>query len=182
MKQLTFITGNLGKVEEATRYLEMPIDHISLDLHEIQSLDSKEIVEDKARRAFEEVRKPVLVEDVSFVFSGLGNLPGPLIKWFEKELGNEGLCRLVDGKDRSCIASVTYGFHDGKTIHIVDGAMAGTIAEHPKGDNSFGWAPVFIPDGMDRTYAELSKEEQKPIAMRNKAFEKLRVLLKESLA
>ena len=171
--KISFITGNAGKAEEVGRYLKTPIEHKSLDLHEIQSLDSEEIVKDKAERAYKIIKKPVLVEDVSFVFHAYGKLPGPLIKWFEHELGNEGLCRLLDGKDRSCTATVCYGFHDGKKVHIFTGSMEGTVSEHAKGENSFGWASIFVPKGCDKTYAEMTNEEHVPFAMRNKALKKL---------
>lgn len=178
MEQIIFITGNLGKLQEVQRYLGVTLEHISLDLSEIQSLDLQEIVRDKTSRAYDKVRQPVLVEDVSFVFHALGKLPGPLIKWFEKELKNEGLCRLLDGKDRSCTATVCYGYHDGKEIHIFDGSMHGSVADHELGTNSFGWAPIFIPDGYNRTYAELSSEEQSKVAMRRIALKKLHDFLK----
>ncbi len=178
MKRITFITGNLGKVAEVSRYLGIPVDHVALDLPEIQSLDLEEVVRDKAARAYEHLKRPVLVEDVSFVFNALGKLPGPLIKWFSKELENEGLCRLLDGhKDRSCEAVVCYGYHDGKSVRTVSGSMKGTVARHPRDGNSFGWAPVFIPDGMSKTYAELTNEEQAPIAMRNRALARLKEYL-----
>lgn len=174
---ITFITGNIGKVNEVSRYLGIPLEHKSLNLDEIQSLDLEEIVKDKAERAFREVGGPVLVEDVSFVFNALGKLPGPLIKWFLKELGNVGLCRLLDGKDRRCVATVCYGYHDGTSVRLFSGSMAGSVAEAPRGENSFGWAPIFIPEGFDKTYAELTNEEQAPIAMRNKALSKLHAIL-----
>jgi non-canonical purine NTP pyrophosphatase (RdgB/HAM1 family) len=178
MDKLTFITGNPGKAQEVSRYLGSPVDHVSLDLDEIQSLDLEEIVKDKAMRAYGKLGSQVLVEDVSLVFSAFGKLPGPLIKWFLEELGNEGLCRLLDGKEnRDCSATVCYGLCDGKTVRLVSGAMEGTVAEHPRGSNSFGWAAIFVPTGMTKTYAELSNEEQAPIAMRRKALEKLRALI-----
>lgn len=178
MEPVTFITGNQGKVAEVMRYLGLPLQHVALDLPEIQSLESEEIVGHKARAAYESVGTPVLVEDVSFVFHALGRLPGPLIKWFEAELGNDGLCRLLEGKSKDATATVTYGFHDGTTVHFVSGSMKGTIAESPRGSNSFGWAPVFIPDGEARTYAELSSEEQEVFAMRKKALGELSTLLR----
>ena len=171
------ITGNAGKAEEVARYIGMPIQHHSFDLEEIQSLELEDVVRDKAARAFEKAKKPVLVEDVSLVFHALGKLPGPFIKWFRKELSNEGLCRLLDGKDRSCTATVCYGLHDGKEIHLFVGSMVGSVASSPRGDNSFGWSPIFIPEGYEKTYAELSTEEQAPVAMRNKALSKLRDFL-----
>jgi len=171
---VTLVTGNKGKVAEARRYLDIPIEHVDLDLPEIQSLDSREIVEEKARRAFRELGRPVLVEDVSLIFHALGSLPGPFIKWFEKELGHEGLCRLLDGRDRSCTASVTYGYCDDRQVAFAEGEMRGMVADHPRGGNSFSWGSIFIPTGSNRTYAELSHEEQERIAMRKKALRHLR--------
>lgn len=175
--KITFITGNAGKAEEVSRYLGLEIDHHSLDLEEIQSLDLEEVVKDKAMHAYEKIGKPVLVEDVSFVFHAFGKLPGPFIKWFLKELDNEGLCRLVDGKDRHCIATVCYGYCDGEKVHLFDGSMAGTISDSPKGSNSFGWSSIFIPEGHDRTYAEMADEERASFAMRNKALKGVREFL-----
>ncbi len=175
--KFTLITGNAGKAEEVARYIGMQIPHQSFDLEEIQSLKLEDVVRDKAARAFEKVGEPILVEDVSLVFHALGKLPGPFIKWFRKELSNEGLCRLLDEKDRSCTATVCYGLHDGKEIHLFEGSMVGSVALSPRGDNSFGWSPIFIPEGYEKTYAELSTEEQSLVAMRNKALPKLREFL-----
>jgi len=175
--KITLITGNIGKADEVKRYLGIPIEHHSLNLDEIQSLDVEEIVRDKTQRAFEKLGHPVLVEDVSFVFHALGKLPGPLIKWFSNELGNDGLCRLVDGKDRSCTATVCYGLHDGKEIRLFHGSMKGSVADSPRGSNSFGWASIFVPDGYDKTYAEFSTEDRSSFAMRNIALKKLRTYL-----
>jgi len=175
--KITFITGNLGKVEEVSRYLDFPVDHVKLDLPEVQSLDLEEIVRDKATRAFEILKKPVLVEDVSLVFHSLGKLPGPLVKWFEKELGHDGLCDMVKGENRSCTATVCYAFHDGENIQTFSGSMEGEVADFPRGDNSFGWGPIFVPKGMEKTYSELTKEEQNEISFRRKALEKLKEIL-----
>src|SRR5688572_11256576 len=99
ISSLTFITGNPAKAEQLRRHLEYPVEHQKLDLHEIQSLDLREIVEHKAKDAFRQVGKPVLVEDTSLIFHALGRLPGPLIRWFLEELGNPGLCKLLDGSN-----------------------------------------------------------------------------------
>ncbi|MFA6535816.1 MAG: non-canonical purine NTP pyrophosphatase [Candidatus Paceibacterota bacterium] len=171
---LTLITGNSGKAEEVRRYLAVPIEHQEIDLPEIQSLDLGEIVKDKAERAFTKLGQPVLVEDVSLVFHALGQLPGPLIKWFLKELDMEGLCRLVDGKNRRCTATVCYGLHDGGKVRLFSGSMEGLVSDIPRGSNSFGWAPIFVPLSVHLTYAELSNEQQAIISMRRKALKKLR--------
>ena len=67
-------------------------------------------------------------------------------------------------------ASVTYGCCDGSRVVFADGEMRGTVADHPRGENSFGWGNIFVPVGSDRTYAELDHEEQEGIAMRKGAL------------
>jgi len=92
MKEIVFVTGNPGKVEEVRRFLPIPIRHESLDLDELQSVDPEVVVRAKAAAAFSILKVPLLVEDVSVTFTALGRLPGTFIKYFEQELGQEGLC------------------------------------------------------------------------------------------
>ncbi|HVV15070.1 MAG TPA: non-canonical purine NTP pyrophosphatase [Candidatus Paceibacterota bacterium] len=179
MEKLTFITGNAGKAKYLSEHFHMPVDHIKLDLKEIQSLSLREVVEDKARRAYDIVKAPVLVEDVSLVFAGLKQLPGPLIKWFLETLGNEGLCRLADSlNDRSALAEVEFAICDETGVHTFGGSIEGTIAESPKGEMGFGWDPIFIPKGYDKTWAEMSDEEKHQTSMRKIALEKVSEFLK----
>jgi len=173
MEEIIFVTGNPGKVEEVRRFLSIPIRHKALDLEEIQSIDPEEVVRAKAAAAFSILKVPVLVEDVSVTFAALGRLPGTFIKYFEQELGQEGLCRLLDGKDRSCVATARYGLHNGEKIEIFEGSMPGVVAESPRGTRSFGWASIIVPEGKTKTYAEMSDEEQAEVAMRKKALAKL---------
>lgn len=178
-KRVIFVTGNLGKAEQLARYLNYPLAHKKLDLPEIQSLDIKEIVERKAREAYKRVKMPVLVEDTSLVFKALGKLPGPLIKWFLLELGNNGLCRLLDGyKDRSALAKVCFGFYDGKKFKTFESQTLGKIVSFPKGKMGFGWDPIFVPLGQNKTLAEMTPEEQKKISIRWVAIKKLERFLK----
>lgn len=80
MKDAVFITGNQKKADYLSKYLGHTIDHVKVDLDEIQSLDLKEVVRHKMRQAYEKVGRPVLVEDVSLEFSALGKLPGTFIR------------------------------------------------------------------------------------------------------
>lgn len=181
MKKLTFITGNAGKAKYLSDYFHVQVEHIKLDLHEIQSLDLNEVVMDKARRAFEIVKSPVLVEDVSLVFSGLKKLPGPLIKWFLETLGNDGLCGLLNKfDDRSAFAEVEFAICDERGVHTFTGSMNGTVAESPRGKMGFGWDPIFIPEGYDKTWAEMNDDEKHATSMRKIALEKMMKFLNES--
>jgi non-canonical purine NTP pyrophosphatase (RdgB/HAM1 family) len=175
---LTFITGNPKKAEQLGYHLEYPVNHFKLDLPEIQSLDLEEIIEYKAKEAYKQVQSTVLVEDTSLVFTALGKLPGTLIKWFLTELRVDGLCKLLDGyEDRTAHAKVLFGLYDGKELKIFEGGIKGTIAETPRGETGFGWDPIFIPEGHEKTWGEMDAEEQKETSMRRVALKKLEEFL-----
>lgn len=181
MNKLTFITGNSAKAKYISNYFKLPIDHIKLNLPEIQSTDLKEIVEDKARRAFEIVKTPVIVEDVSLVFHELKELPGPLIKWFFETLGNEGLCKLVNKFDnKKATAKVMFAICDKSGLNTFSGSIEGSIADSPRGEIGFGWDPIFIPDGYTKTWAEMSDDEKHTTSMRKIALQKMSEFIKKT--
>jgi non-canonical purine NTP pyrophosphatase (RdgB/HAM1 family) len=176
-----FITGNADKAKYLADYFHAKVEQRKLDLPEIQSLSLREVVEDKAQRAYAITGKPVLVEDVSVVFRALSPLPGPLIKWFVATLGNEGMCRLLDGyEDRSMIAEVMFAYCDGKEVRTFSGTIKGTMAKEPRGDGGFGWDKIFIHEGFSKTRAEMTKEDWHNFGMRKIALEKLAKFLKNS--
>lgn len=159
MKFVTFITGNQAKADYLAKYLGHPVEHVKLDLDEIQSLDLKEIVEHKVRQAYEKTKKPVLVEDSAIEFAAMGRLPGAFVKFFQAEMSFEDICRLIDGKTRDATARCVYGYFDGETLKLFEGSMKGKVPEHPAGSSGFGWDQIFIPEGYSVTRAELSEED-----------------------
>jgi len=178
MIDFTFITGNQRKADYLAQYLGGQIDHLKLNLDELQSLDLYEIVEHKVKQAYAIVKKPVIVEDVSLVFDALGKLPGPLIKWFLEELKVDGLCKNLDNyEDRSATAQILFAYYDGQEIKYFYGESRGTVATKPRGDFGFGWNAVFIPEGSDKTFAEMPDKELAPFSHRAKAVEKLKAFL-----
>jgi non-canonical purine NTP pyrophosphatase (RdgB/HAM1 family) len=176
---LVFITGNPKKAAQVQKFVPFPLEHQKLDLAEIQSLDVEEVVEHKVKEAFTKLQKPILVHDASLTFLSLGKLPGPFVKWFLEEIGNEGLCKLVtDETNREALAEVAYGIYDGKTFHKILHRVKGTIPDMPRGENGFGWDPIFIPEGYDKTYAEMSDEELQAAYILTQSLRKLEEFLK----
>ncbi|MGD8373559.1 MAG: non-canonical purine NTP pyrophosphatase [Candidatus Woesebacteria bacterium] len=172
--QLTFITGNPSKASYVADWLNYDLDHHNLDLAEIQSLDLREVVEDKAKRAYDILQKPVLVEDVSLTFDALGRLPGTYVKWFIQEAGLENLCRMLDSHDdRSAMAKICYAIYDGQQINFFEGQMTGRISMQPMGDGGFGFDPIFINDGYNITRAQMQEDEFKNASHRYEALTKL---------
>ena len=177
----TFITGNEHKANQLNDWLGIEIPHQKVDLDEIQSLDLHEVVEHKARQAYEVVEQPVLVEDVSLVFTAFSQLPGPLVKWFEKGSSLETMCHMLDGfDDRSAEAHTMYGLYDGTELHTFEGVMRGTIVTVPRGSSGFGFDSIFINDGQTLTRAELDEATYGSTSYRQEALAKLREYLQKT--
>lgn len=180
MNKLTYITGNQNKADLIGKYTGFQVEHVKIDLDEIQSLDLREVVSHKARQAYEVVKSPVLVDDVSLGFQSLGSLPGPFIKWFVDRLGLEGLCRMLDNFEaRSATAEIGFGYCEGGKPKLFMASMEGSIAMHPMGENGFGWDAIFISEGDRKTWAEYNIEEYPAYKLREIALHKLQLFLKE---
>lgn len=176
-KDITFITGNQNKADYLAKYLGFSVKHIKLDLDEIQSLDLKEIVEHKVRQAYEKIKSPVIVEDVSLEFVALHGLPGPFIRFFVDNVPFETICSLVNGRTRKATAKCVFGYYDGETLKLFESALGGNIAEIPNGENGYGWDKIFIPNGYNVTRAQLSEEDDKKTYLQIKPFAKLKKFL-----
>ncbi|MBU6389899.1 non-canonical purine NTP pyrophosphatase [Patescibacteria group bacterium] len=171
MSSLTFITGNPHKAALLKEYWPGEVEHLALELPEIQSLDLKEVVTHKARAAYSQLKQPVLVEDVSLVFPALGQLPGPFIKWFLASLGPKKICDLVYlYPDRTARATVMYALCDGTETRIFSGEEVGRVSPEPRGETGFGWDVLFIPDGAEQTRAEMTPQDRERYSMRKKAL------------
>jgi len=178
MKDVIFITGNANKAKYFGELLGIPLEHRKVDVDEIQSLNLDEVVEHKARQAYELIRQPVLVEDVSLTIRCLGRLPGTFVKWFLEEIGNQGLCRLADADpERVAVASCAYGYFDGEQLEIIRSELLGSIPKNPKGDEGFGWNPVFIPHGEKLTLGEMDDAEFKRHYLRIKPISQVKLFL-----
>lgn len=183
MREFTFITGNEHKANYLRKWLELPVEHHAVDLDEVQSLSLRIVTEHKARQAYDILKRPVLVEDVGFTFKAMGRLPGPFIKWFLEELGDEGLCRLADGLEhRRAHVSIIYAWYDGQEVHLFENHVEGEVAASPRGTYGFGWNAIFIPEGSDKTYAEMTDDEVRPLSLRAQAIEKLKAFLLDNQA
>jgi non-canonical purine NTP pyrophosphatase (RdgB/HAM1 family) len=179
MKDLTYITSHPKKADEIARYLKIKVIHHRLDLPEVQSLDSVEVVTLKAQEAYRQLACPVLVEDYSLRFEALGKLPGPLIKWFLEELQPAGLCKLLDGyKSRRATAQTCFGLCDESGVRVFMGEITGTIIAQPQGEYGYGTDAIFIPDGQSKTWGEMNSQEKIAYSLRRIGLEKLEAYLK----
>jgi len=146
-----------------------------IDLPELQG-PPEEVAIEKCMLAAKEVGGAVICEDVSLGFNALKGMPGPYVKWFLQDIGCGGLYNLLDGhEDKSGYAQCIFAFSSGPSdeVKIFDGRAPGTIVS-PRGDNAFGWDPIFEPEGYSQTYAELLAEQKNQISHRKIALDLLR--------
>ncbi|MFY9549944.1 MAG: non-canonical purine NTP pyrophosphatase [Thermoanaerobaculia bacterium] len=170
---LIFVTSRAEKAREAER-LGFDVERLDLDLPEPQALDPSDIVEEKARSAYAILSRPVLVEDSGLAIRAWGGFPGALVKWVEKSAGVAAIARMLDAfPDRSATAACAIGYCDGGEVVTARGETHGSIAREPRGAGGFGWDVLFVPDGADRTFAEMSAEEKDRISHRRRAWEAL---------
>ena len=175
---LYFITGNKGKLAEIQAILG-DVEALDIDLPEIQELDAHKIIQAKLAEAQKHQSGEFIIEDTSLYLECMNGLPGPLIKWFLKTIGNEGLYKIAESFGNFNVEAKTiigYSDSDGK-VQFFEGSLKGTIVS-PRGEG-FGWDAVFQPEGYDKTFGELSAEEKNTFSMRKIAVEKLKEYLKD---
>lgn len=176
--KLNYITGNEGKFRE-TKMLIPEVEQLNIDLPEIQEVDPKKIIEAKLTEARKTKKETFMVDDASFYLEAIPGLPGPLIKWFMKTIGNDGLFQIAKRFENffaKAMLIVGYLDENGE-IHYFEGEIKGKIVE-PRGENGFSWDAIFQPDGFEKTFAEMSTEEKNAISHRKIALEKLKEYLR----
>ncbi|MFA5310081.1 MAG: RdgB/HAM1 family non-canonical purine NTP pyrophosphatase [Candidatus Paceibacterota bacterium] len=173
---MIFATGNHQKLKEFEEILGIKLNHSDLDLDEIQSIEVEEVAEHKAKQAYEILKEPVIVEDTGLYFEELNGMPGAFIKFFIKKLTLDKVCSLIK-ENRKAKAITCIAYFDGEELKTFIGETKGEIAKKPRGNNGFGWDPIFIPEGHDKTFAELTEEEKTSKFMRKEAIKKLKKFL-----
>lgn len=177
LKDLVVVTSNTNKLREINSILGTNHQVSSIDIPEIQSLSLDEVIAAKAKAAFQKIKKPVLVEDVSLKIKSLNGLPGPFVKFFLETVGTEGTVKLLGKKPTDTTAIAAVAIFDGKKLKIFKGEEVGTLSKRDKGTNGFGFDKIFIPKGYKKTYAQMTPEEKNKISHRAKALMKLKKFL-----
>lgn len=172
--KLYFITGNKNKFSEAKAIIP-DIEQLEIDLPEIQDLDAHKIISAKLHEAFHHHKGQFIVEDTSLYLSCLNGLPGPLVKWFLETIGAKGLYDITHrfGNNKAEAKTIIGYAKSSEEVHFFEGVLAGQIVK-PRGDKDFGWGPIFQPDGHDKTFGEMERQEKYTVSMRGMAFKKLK--------
>jgi non-canonical purine NTP pyrophosphatase (RdgB/HAM1 family) len=177
-KEIFFVTGNTHKFEEAKKIIPFLLRK-NLDLTEIQSMNPKEIIHAKLLEASKQIDGAIIVEDACVEIDAFRGFPGPFAKYFEKTLGLDRICSLVESTGELGITyRCTIGMRiDGKEVFF-EGVTRGKVVR-PRGKNGFGVDPIFMPEGKEQSFAEMTQEEKNKLSHRGKAFRKVEKYLKK---
>jgi XTP/dITP diphosphohydrolase len=136
----------------------------------------------KARAAAEASGLPALADDSGLEVFALGGDPGVYSARWAGESRDFGLAmrkvwealQAKDARDFSarfvCVLALA---RPGADVQAFEGEARGTIVWPPRGEKGFGYDPIFLPTGLDRTFGEMSHDEKLPLTHRARAFEKL---------
>jgi XTP/dITP diphosphohydrolase len=189
--EIVLATRNKKKVEEIRRItVGMQITVLSLDDFSScpETVEDKDTFEGNAvKKAIEACActgKPALADDSGLEVDALGGAPGVYSARYAGCSGNgndvknyEKLLRElknVPQEKRSArfVCCMALAFPDGQVKTFL-GYADGRIGLEPKGNTGFGYDPVFLPQGFEKTFAEMSGNEKDGLSHRGKALEKL---------
>jgi XTP/dITP diphosphohydrolase len=173
---VTLMTSNAGKAAEFAAILGIPVARQVAPLVEIQALDVSDVAQSKARQAFDLLGTPVLVDDSAIIIDAWRGLPGALTSWFMDTVGNEGILQMAATlANRRARVVTAIGYADERGPQVFLGEVLGELSTEVRGENGFGYDPIFVPDGLGgRTFAELDQAEKNSVSMRRIALENFR--------
>ena len=140
----------------------------------------------KAKEIMKLCGKITLADDSGLMVDYLGGAPGVYSARFAGEDGNDGknnekLLKLLEGvpankRTAKFVSVITMVYPDGTAL-TARGECHGRIITESAGDGGFGYDPLFVPDGYEKTFAQLSAEEKNAISHRAAALAELEKLL-----
>lgn len=157
---LLFASSNKNKYREAKEILAefgIKLGFLRFSPIEIQSDSIREIAKQKVFDAYKKCKFAVIVEDDGLFIDSLGGFPGPYSSYVFKTIGNVGIINLVKKKRSADFVSVIAFCDLHKKPMLFEGKTKGKISTKPRG-KGWGYDPIFIPDGKNKTYAEMSQK------------------------
>jgi XTP/dITP diphosphohydrolase len=172
--KINFATSNKFKVDEANsvgKKFGIIFMQIFQDYPEIRDESVEKIAEEGAKFVFQKVKKAVIVEDTGLYIEVLDGFPGSYSKFVFQKIGNEGILKLLKGEEKRNATFISaVGYCDDQGARVFTGFMNGKISKEIKGKGGFGYDPIFLPEGYEKTFAE-DYELKSKISHRKKAFE-----------
>lgn len=182
--QLFFGTGNTKKIEEILQILGDSVELVTVnDLEVAPDIEETEsTLEGNARLKAEGYYRftgiPCFADDTGLEVDALNGAPGVYSARYAGEEGNaeRNMGKLLDAlkgeKNRTARFRTVIAYTDGEVVHYFEGILEGSIADWPSGEGGFGYDPIFIPKGSDKTLGHFAPEAKNAISHRGRAIRK----------
>lgn len=189
--QLVIATRNQAKLAELARILaasRVDVDIVDLrgfsEMPEIAETGAtfKENAALKARAVVAHTGLPAVADDSGLCVDALNGMPGVLsARWAGGHGDDDANLKLVlaqisdvpKGRRAAHFACAAVLALPSGTEHATEGAIYGSLTHEPRGSGGFGYDPIFVPDGMNLTTAQISAEQKDAISHRGKALRAL---------
>ena len=191
MKKIIFASKNEGKVKEVKHIL----NGINVEIISLNDVGFKEEIPEtadtfegnakiKAKTIYDKFNLPTIADDSGIIAEQLGNEPGVFSARYagENATDDENNIKLLERlksfpepHNAKFVCAAVYYF--GTDFKVAIGEIAGKIIKEPRGTNGFGYDPLFLSDGYDKTSAELLPEIKNKISHRFKALDQLKEYL-----
>ena len=179
-QKIVYVTSSEYKKEENNVFLDVCAfdddvrvsDVFEFSIREASIRESLEVdleilVHEEAKRAYEQIRIPCMVEHAGLVFTEYENesYPGGLTKPMWNALGDQFL-QETQSAGRPAIARAVVAYCNGRTINTFVGETRGKLAKNARGSREFYWDTVFVPDlekcdpAYGLTYAEIVDDDR----------------------
>ena len=195
MRKIVFATGNQGKRREVKKILaDLNVDIVSMKEEGIQiDVDENgttfaENAQIKATAIGAHTDAIVLADDSGLVIDALNGEPGIYSARYLGEdtsyrIKNQNLIDRLEGvpdekRTARFVCAIAAALPDGTVLHT-EGTIEGIIGYEERGENGFGYDPIFYVPKLGKTTAELTDDEKNAISHRGSALEKMKVLLRE---
>ena len=182
---LIFATSNQNKVLEIQKILPKKFNIKSLkDLNYFEDVPENENTIEgnavfKAKYIYKKFNINVFADDTGLEVEALNGEPGVHSARYAGTTRNSEknikklLKNLKNIKNRNARFKTVIALIIDNKLHIFSGIVEGYILDSPKGNNGFGYDPIFCPNGFDKSFAELTLKEKNLISHRSFAMKKL---------
>lgn len=139
----------------------------------------------KSHYLYEKTGLDCFADDTGLEVEALGGEPGVHSARYATDghdfaANNRLLLKNLEGKEnRRARFRTVISLIEGGEEHLFEGIVEGRIIDHESGEEGFGYDPLFVPDGFDRTFAEMTAEEKNAVSHRGRAVRKLVAYLHE---
>ena len=133
----------------------------------------------KSHYLYEKTGLDCFADDTGLEVEALGGEPGVHSARYATDghdfaANNRLLLKNLAGKEnRRARFRTVISLIEGGEEHLFEGIVEGRIIDHESGEEGFGYDPLFVPDGFDRTFAEMTAEEKNAVSHRGRAVRKL---------